>query len=88
MIENPSYVDVGANRPDSGNNTYTFYLRGSRGVCIEPDQNLCKSIIETRPLDKCLNVAVGFNDIRELDFFVFNDSFAKTLSAEDAREKI
>ena len=87
-IENPSYVDVGANRPDSNSNTYIFYLRGSRGVCIEPDKNLFENFVKRRPLDKCLNVAVGAGDIKEMDLFIFDDPAANTLSIKDAQERI
>ena len=87
-IFTPTYIDIGANRPDSGSNTYLFYLRGSRGICVEPDKNLFENFIKARPLDKCLNIAVGYNDDKELDFFVFDEPSVNTLSKKDAQKRI
>ena len=33
----PTYLDLGANDPCRLNNTFFFYLRGGRGVLVEPD---------------------------------------------------
>ena len=33
----PSYLDIGANNPKAGSNTYLFYLKKCYGVCVEPD---------------------------------------------------
>ena len=37
-IANPTYLDIGANHPYICSNTFLFYSRGSKGVCIEPDE--------------------------------------------------
>lgn len=87
-ISQPSYIDVGANHPDSGSNTFLFYLRGSTGICIEPDKTLFDEICKVRPLDKCLNVAVSYNESKELDFYVFDEPSVNTLSKTDAQERI
>lgn len=31
------YIDIGAFHPISKSNTYIFYKRGSRGMCVEPN---------------------------------------------------
>src|SRR4051794_15326047 len=54
-----SYLDVGTNVPDYGNNTYLFYRGGSRGVCVEADRTLVPQIAKIRPEDKILNVGVS-----------------------------
>jgi hypothetical protein len=36
-ISRPSYIDIGAHHPYYLNNTAIFYLRGARGINIEPD---------------------------------------------------
>ena len=87
-IFQPTYIDVGANQPQSGSNTFLFYLRGSKGICIEPDKNLFTDFVKARPLDKCLNVAIGNNNENELDFFVFDEPSVNTLSKKDAQERI
>ncbi len=52
------YLDVGASNPMSLNNTYFFYLQGSRGVCVEADSVRYEELIRARPHDKCLNIGV------------------------------
>ena len=87
-ISHPQYVDIGANRPDVSSNSYLFYLRGSTGVCIEPDINLFKKFVAARPTDTCLNVAIGNSNLSELDFYVFDEPSVNTLSFKDAQERM
>lgn len=87
-LNKPSYIDIGANRPDYSSNTYIFYLNGSRGICIEPDRNLFENFIKVRPLDLCLNIAIGYNEDTELDYYVFDEPSVNTLSFKDAKERI
>ena len=35
-----SYVDLGANHPAYGNNTFYSYLRGGRGICVDANADL------------------------------------------------
>jgi FkbM family methyltransferase len=84
-ISKPTYIDIGANKPDFGSNTYLHYIMtGSRGVCIEPDAHLFQQFKEARPEDICLNVAIGFNDIEEADFFIFEEPSLNTMSEAEA----
>jgi len=86
-IINPTYLDVGTNHPLSGNNTFFFYNRGSKGVCIEPDSNLFKLIKKYRPRDVTLNVGIGidYKDMAEL--YIFPDPYSgwNTFSFEEAK---
>jgi FkbM family methyltransferase len=70
-IKNPSYLDIGANHPSYISNTYYFYLRGSRGVCVEPNPVLAKKIKQLRSGDIVLNVGVGIDEATEADFYLF-----------------
>jgi FkbM family methyltransferase len=83
-IQNPSYIDIGANKPDYGNNTYRFYLNGCKGILIEPDYSLYQALKAMRPNDAILNVAIGFDDQTEADFFVFDEPSLNTMSEEEA----
>jgi FkbM family methyltransferase len=83
-IRNPTYIDIGANKPDFGSNTYKFYLNGCTGICIEPDYNLFNAFKKARPRDLTLNVAIGFNGQSKADFFVFNEPSLNTMSKEEA----
>lgn len=78
-IEKPAYLDIGAHHPWRLSNTYAFYRKGCRGVCVEPDPALFARIRKARPRDVCLNVGVGSR--REAkDLFVFNDAGLNTFS--------
>jgi FkbM family methyltransferase len=56
-IEKPSYIDVGACHPHMSSNTMPFYLMGSRGINIEPDEALRDEFALHRPED--INLFVG-----------------------------
>lgn len=61
-IQKPTYIDIGAHAPVYLSNTYLFYRKGSRGVCIEPNPHLYKNIQKNRKHDICLNMGVGIAD--------------------------
>jgi len=52
------YVEVGANDPVEGSNSYHFYQLGWRGICLEPGAIFHK-FAKTRPRDISLNVAAS-----------------------------
>jgi FkbM family methyltransferase len=70
-ISHPTYLDIGANHPSYISNTYYFYIRGSKGVCVEPNPNLYKKIKKLRPRDKVMNVGIGINEETMADFYLF-----------------
>lgn len=70
-IQKPSYLDIGANHPSYISNTYFFYLRGSKGVCIEPNPSLYKQIKKVRPRDTVINAGIGLDNTLEADFYLF-----------------
>jgi len=39
-IKQIKYLDIGANKPTFGSNTYLFYSRGNTGVLVEADPSL------------------------------------------------
>ncbi len=86
QISNPAYLDIGANAPISLSNTYRFYTRGSRGVCVEPNPELYKKLKNKRPGDVCLNAGISFDDKREADFYLFPEKYngLNTFSKEEA----
>ena len=53
------YVDIGCWHPVKASNTYYFYLRGWKGICIDPNPDLKKAYEVFRPKDKFINCAVG-----------------------------
>lgn len=88
-ISNPSFLDIGANQPVKGNNTYLFYLKGSRGVCIEPDVSLIPSLKKMRPRDLILNSGISTSVSSDADFYFFEGHYNawNTFSREDAEKK-
>jgi FkbM family methyltransferase len=70
-IKNPSYLDIGANDPVFISNTYLLYSKGSKGVCIEPNEYLYRKLKRIRTEDICLNAGVAFNERTEADFYLF-----------------
>src|SRR5829696_7633365 len=45
------YVDIGAGHPVADNVSYWFYLRGWRGLVVEPQQRLAELYRHVRPRD-------------------------------------
>jgi len=84
-IEGPSYLDIGAHHPTYLSNTYHFYCKGGRGVCVEPDPALFGEIARRRPKDVCLNVGVGTAGLKSAPFYVMTAPTLNTFSEEEAR---
>lgn len=86
-IKHPTYIDIGANDPRIGNNTYKFYIKGSTGVLIEPNPDLISKLRKVRPYDTILNIGLGTqNSITECEYFKFPAwaSGLNTFSKENA----
>lgn len=85
-IKNISYLEIGTNQPILCNNTYLFYKRGYRGVCIEPDLSMVDVIKKKRPGDTVLNLGIGLTDQAEAPFYLFPGLVNgwSTFSAEEA----
>jgi FkbM family methyltransferase len=86
-VQSISYLDIGTNAPDFGNNTYLFYRGGSRGVCVEADRTLIAAIAKARPEDKVLNVGVSVGDQSEAVLHVFDVNGMNTFDEEEARRR-
>lgn len=84
--ENITYLDIGTNHPKKANNTYLFYQRGNKGVCVEPNPIICKKIRSVRPNDVCLNVGVALVTSDKLNFYVMDTDTLSTFSKEGAEE--
>lgn len=85
-IARPTYLDIGANHPVLGNNTYYFYLRGSKGVCIEPDPEYHALISKNRGRDVVLQAGIGSEAATEALLYVFPHPYSgwNTFSEEEA----
>jgi FkbM family methyltransferase len=56
-VGKPTYLDLGAHHPFDISNTALLYLRGSRGINVEPSPNLIGAFKEHRPED--VNLCIG-----------------------------
>lgn len=78
-ISHPTYLDIGANDPRYISNTYYFYTRGSKGICVEPNPYLYKQIKKLRGRDICINAGIGIENTTAADFYLF-PNYANGLS--------
>lgn len=84
-VSKPFYVDIGANHPTMLNNTYLFYKKGGRGLCVEPNLKLYHKFKYSRPKDTSLNIGIGTKkDI--LKFYIFKEDVLSTFSEEVAKK--
>lgn len=74
-IEFPTYIDIGANHPVKGSNTYFLYTQGSRGILIEPDPKFHSLIRKARKGDTLLTSGIALNESKSEDFFIYSDKY-------------
>ena len=78
-----TYLDIGAHHPSYLSNTYFFYLRGHRGVCVEPDATLLAAFRSDRPRDTLLNIGIA-PEAGIADFYVLSTPTLNTFSKQEA----
>jgi FkbM family methyltransferase len=86
-VDKPSYIDIGACHPTIHNNTYLFYLRGARGVLVEPNVGLIPALTSIRPHDTVLNIGIGVSDQEAADFYVTDSVETNTFVKEEAEKR-
>lgn len=72
-IDRPRYLDIGAFHPSISSNTFLFYVRGSRGVVVEPNPFMASLLRRARPEDTVLPVGVSVDGSTEADYYVIRD---------------
>ncbi len=71
------FVDLGSAHPVQANNSYLFYLKGWRGLCVDASPGLHNLYKKYRPKDLFINAFVGrCSATREL--YTFNEPFLNT----------
>jgi FkbM family methyltransferase len=78
-----TFLDVGSHHPAEGSNTYNLYIRGWRGVTIDPNPMFEKEYGRYRPRDTHLVEGVS-STTGNLTYYEFADSRFNTLSEERA----
>lgn len=85
-ISQPTYFDIGANDPIQYSNSYFFYLRGSKGVCVEPNPVLVEKFRSKRPKDTILEVGISIDGRVSADYYMMSWHEFNTFSKERAVE--
>lgn len=80
------YVDIGAHHPQRFSNTYHYYLRGWRGINIDPLPGCMKLFNQVRPED--INLELAISDVSgEITYYQFNEPALNTFDREIAEER-
>jgi FkbM family methyltransferase len=69
------YVDIGCWHPIKASNTYYFYLRGWKGLCIDPNPELEILYKKFRPKDNFINCAIG-GDLQSYKYYMLEDQYS------------
>jgi len=67
------YLDIGCWDPIRHSNSYFFYLRGWRGICVDPNPSMQDKFNKFRPNDKFINKGVGSSSRETLDYYKLDD---------------
>ncbi|TRX13479.1 FkbM family methyltransferase [Flavobacterium gawalongense] len=73
------YVDVGSWHPINTSNTYYFYLRNWKGICIDPNPELKSLYNKFRPKDNFINAGIGEPNT-SLEYYMLEESSMNTFS--------
>jgi len=80
------YVDVGACYPIRASNTYYFYERGWKGLCVDANPATKKTFKKFRPRDRFRAEAVGETEGR-MEFFTYTNPQWNSFDPERAVRK-
>lgn len=78
-----TYVDVGANHPITGSNTFALYLRGWNGVAIDPNPQFAGGFRKYRSRDIYLTAGVSLKP-ETLTYHAFEEHVFNTFDTEVA----
>ena len=88
---NLKYLDIGANDPRIGSNTFYFYKRHGSGVLIEPNPYFFPLYKKYRPNDKAIHAGISFDNVlKSADYYDFGKeaSGLNTFSSQRKNEVI
>lgn len=81
-----SYLDLGANFPIEGSNSYFLYKQGARGVLVEANPGLIADLEKNRTEDKVLNRCIALTSGEQIEFHVMSDAGLSTPDMEQVKE--
>lgn len=76
-----AYVDIGSWHPVKASNSYYFYVRGWKGICIDPNPELKLLYDRLRPKDNFINAGIGESG-KILEYFMLKESSMNTFSID------
>lgn len=80
------YVDIGAHHPQRFSNTYYFYLKGWKGINIDPLPGSMDEFNSLRPLDINLEIAIA-NSNEKLIYYQFNEPALNGFSEKISKKR-
>lgn len=86
-IQQPTYLDIGANDPVRFSNTYLLYKLGCTGLLVEPDPDLAIKLRRKRPRDTVLEAGIATSDPAQgshATLYRMNQPTLNTFSLEEA----
>jgi len=63
------YIDIGAGYPEEISNTYHYYMKGWRGICVEPNTTWNEEWKTKRPGDILINAVVTDTDCESVTMY-------------------
>lgn len=78
---NVTYIDIGCNHPIYGSVSFSSYLQGGIGLCIDINKGFTPDFKRLRPRDVFLSVGIS-NKTSERPAFFFKNSVTSTLSVQ------
>lgn len=76
-----AYVDIGCWHPVKASNSYYFYVRGWKGICIDPNPELKVLYDKFRSKDNFINAGIGESGT-SLEYFMLEESSMNTFSKD------
>jgi FkbM family methyltransferase len=76
-----TYVDIGCWHPVRASNSYYFYVRGWKGICIDPNPELKVLYDKFRSKDNFINAGIGKSET-VLEYFMLQESSMNTFSKD------
>lgn len=82
---NGYYVDVGSNHPVFASNTYNFYRKGWKGICIDPNPDLIKKYGYYRPRDIAVCALISDTE-EERPFYIVQNNVLSTTEEANLKD--
>lgn len=84
QIHQPFYIDIGSNDPVRYSNSYYFYRKGGKGICVEPNPDLVAKHKRVRPEDTIVQAGISTTVSGKADYYVMDWHEFNTFDKEQA----